>query len=190
MSDIAKICKIHGELTIDQTRKDGKLLRCKQCRINNNRKHYDLNRDKRIAATIKWRKENIENYAEWQRQDRIKNPDKYKKYEANYIARHGRKRVRGMEVARIHGLTLDQYNDLLLQQKGICQLCNKPEKMKGRGGDIKPLSIDHCHESQANGIYKIRGLLCHHCNAGLGHFFDDVNVLKSAIAYLESHTHE
>ena len=38
--------------------------------------------------------------------------EKYKRYEENYIKKHGRIKIRKMEVARIHGLTLDEY-DLL-----------------------------------------------------------------------------
>ena len=33
---------------------------------------------------------------------------------------------------------------------------------------------------------KIRGLLCSNCNRGLGHFKDNIDILKSAIKYLES----
>jgi len=42
--------------------------------------------------------------------------------------------------------------------------------------------IDHCHES-----LKVRGLLCWHCNIGLGKFFDSVERLRAAIEYLEVH---
>ena len=43
------------------------------------------------------------------------------------------------------------------------------------------LSIDHCHKTG-----KVRGLLCKHCNHGLGKFKDDVNLLKIAIDYLNN----
>ena len=41
-------------------------------------------------------------------------------------------------------------------------------------------NIDHCHKTN-----KIRGLLCHHCNIGLGNFNDNVVNLQLAIKYLE-----
>lgn len=43
----------------------------------------------------------------------------------------------------------------------------------------KSLSIDHNHQTG-----KVRGLLCHHCNVGLGHFKDNIELLNSALDYL------
>ena len=40
--------------------------------------------------------------------------------------------------------------------------------------------IDHNHKTN-----KIRGILCGNCNMGLGHFKDNLDVLKNAIKYLE-----
>ncbi len=40
--------------------------------------------------------------------------------------------------------------------------------------------LDHDHRTG-----KFRGILCHHCNTGLGHFFDDVEKLQAAIVYLQ-----
>ena len=39
--------------------------------------------------------------------------------------------------------------------------------------------LDHCHDSK-----KIRGILCGHCNTGLGAFKDDISRLNAAIEYL------
>lgn len=62
-----------------------------------------------------------------------------------------------------------QYFLKLKKESGGCNLC----------GSKKELVIDHCHTSR-----KIRGVLCHNCNHGLGKFKDDVNLLKKAIEYL------
>jgi hypothetical protein len=47
----------------------------------------------------------------------------------------------------------------------------------------KKLDVDHCHSSG-----KVRGLLCNPCNTMLGHGRDNVEVLKSAVKYLEKHS--
>ena len=44
------------------------------------------------------------------------------------------------------------------------------------------LSVDHHH---ATG--QMRGLLCNHCNVGLGNFKEDVSYLEAAIEYLKKH---
>lgn len=56
--------------------------------------------------------------------------------------------------------------------EACCEIC-------GRDGEERKLSVDHCHDKG-----HIRGLLCHHCNAGLGFFGDDVISLHNAIQYL------
>lgn len=47
------------------------------------------------------------------------------------------------------------------------------------------LFVDHDHKSE-----KVRGLLCNHCNLGLGHFRDSPLLLEFARAYLLAQTSE
>lgn len=69
------------------------------------------------------------------------------------------------------------------KQNGVCAICKKPETAKKQSGNgIKRLSVDHDHTTGA-----IRGLLCMYCNTALGKFKDDIEILKSAIVYLEAH---
>lgn len=80
------------------------------------------------------------------------------------------------------GISLDEYNQMLSAQNGVCAICKQPETHK-RNDKVKALAVDHDH-----GTGKIRGLLCADCNTGIGKLKDSVNVLQSAIDYLRKHS--
>lgn len=63
---------------------------------------------------------------------------------------------------------------MLNQQGGKCAICETTVPTVH-----KRFHIDHCHETG-----KIRGLLCHGCNVGLGYFKENVTALKNAVVYL------
>ncbi len=73
------------------------------------------------------------------------------------------------------GLTPEQYDEMFLNQKGLCAICERHSSNFKRR-----LAVDHCHHTG-----KVRGLLCASCNSGLGKLQDDVDYLQSAILYLE-----
>jgi len=50
-------------------------------------------------------------------------------------------------------------------------------------GSYEKLVVDHCHTTN-----KIRGMLCNHCNKGLGHFRDNPELLEFARIYLLSYS--
>jgi hypothetical protein len=70
---------------------------------------------------------------------------------------------------RNYGLSLEGYSELAAQQKFCCKICGKKTK----------LHVDHCHTTG-----KIRGLLCHNCNLGIGNLQDNPLLLQKAIEYL------
>ena len=72
----------------------------------------------------------------------------------------------------MYNMTLEQYDELFDEQNGCCAICGLPESNHR-------LCVDHDHKTG-----KIRGLLCHNCNKGLGHFFDSVENLEVAKSYL------
>lgn len=79
---------------------------------------------------------------------------------------------------RLYGITLEDYNTLLLNQDGLCAICSKPESVN-RVDTIFSLSVDHNHKTG-----EVRGLLCGKCNRALGNFFDSTELLQNAIKYL------
>lgn len=74
-------------------------------------------------------------------------------------------------------MTQDCYMKMLDLQNQCCLICNINVENTGK----LHLVIDHCHKTN-----KVRGLLCSKCNVGLGMFNDDIEILKSAINYLEN----
>jgi hypothetical protein len=67
-------------------------------------------------------------------------------------------------------------------QGGLCAICFKPEVRRKEDGTLRALAVDHDHVTG-----RIRKLLCHRCNLGLGHFDDDIMRLVSAVTYLGEH---
>lgn len=83
------------------------------------------------------------------------------------------------------GITLARYQELLLEQNGVCAICKKPELNVGRNGKVLSLAVDHCHDS---GV--VRSLLCLNCNQGLGSFRDDPALMRRAIEYVHWHAQQ
>jgi hypothetical protein len=76
---------------------------------------------------------------------------------------------------RTYGITLDEYNNLHLNQSGKCKLCKDVEVLpKSR------LGVDHCHDTG-----RIRGLLCDLCNTALGRLGDSVESIERVLAYVK-----
>lgn len=72
-------------------------------------------------------------------------------------------------------LTVEGYDKMLSEQNGCCAICGE-----FRRPDQRVLVVDHNHDTG-----KIRGLLCHPCNMGIGQLKDSLDVLRKAVLYLE-----
>ena len=74
-----------------------------------------------------------------------------------------------------YGVTKEYLIELFEKQGGKCAICDEiPTTTRG-------LHIDHSHTTG-----KVRGLLCHGCNVGIGSLKDNIKILSKAIDYLES----
>lgn len=145
---------------------------CKECRRESQkrtanpetkkigqRRNYLQNREERIESARKWRLENREYYRQWQAKHRRDNLDMYRE--------KSRK--------NLYKMAPGEYERVLFCQAEGCAIC-------GEGvGEGKQFAVDHDHETG-----RIRGLLCHRCNLGIGYFRDYPSLLRSAAFYLES----
>ena len=86
------------------------------------------------------------------------------------------------DLQRRFGISLYDYSQMLLKQNGACAIC-KGTYSGHRNGEPKALAVDHDHKTG-----KVRGLLCEACNTGIGKLKEDVEILESAIRYLNNST--
>lgn len=106
----------------------------------------------------------------------LKNKEKIKKESIDYSKKLSKEKKRGYRLKHKYGITLDNYNNLFIQQDNKCKICN------GTFYESKALTpvIDHDHKTG-----KIRGLLCYRCNSGLGLYLENVSTLENAIKYIK-----
>ena len=97
-------------------------------------------------------------------------------YTNGYNAEHrneARRNARSAAMKYKYGITVEEYNDLLRKQDGVCAVC-------GSTGFGRRLSVDHCHTTG-----HVRGLLCYKCNTGAGMLNDDPALVAKLLLYLE-----
>lgn len=142
------------------TAKDGLHTWCKSCKAASARCWGESNKDRR---------------REYQARKYAENPERYRQQARLW---HRANHARSLENKRkwklaLHGLNDDQKAAMLRQQSNGCAICAEPL-------DMQKARVDHCHTTRA-----VRGLLCHWCNVGLGHFSDSPATLRAAADYLE-----
>lgn len=84
------------------------------------------------------------------------------------------------KMKRQYGVSVAEYDAMLVRQGHACACCRKPIFRFNSGAGKKAAHVDHCHES---GL--VRGLLCGHCNVSIGMAGDNIWVLEQMIGYLE-----
>lgn len=139
-------------------------------------------------SSAKWRKANPGYHAKWQKANperaakhfakwRKANPEKHAKSVAKAVAKWQKAnpdKVRCSQLRIKYGISLERYNAILEAQGFQCSMCPTPHT------DDNKLHVDHCHDTG-----RVRGLLCMHCNTGIGKLNHDIKTLNAAIAYLQ-----
>jgi hypothetical protein len=105
----------------------------------------------------------------------LDNAERYRAKQRSY-AESGRKQLwdRKSHLKRKYGMTLEDYDQMLEAQAGVCAICGeaRPEE--------RTLHVDHDHET---GV--IRGLLCFRCNQAIGSLQEDHEIFQTAADYLD-----
>ena len=93
----------------------------------------------------------------------------------------GRKAIsnRRSHLKRKYGITLEEYDQKLAEQGGVCAVCGREPRP-----DIS-LHVDHSHTTA-----KLRGLLCFPCNVAIGLIREDHDRLDAIRRYLDDHDPE
>jgi hypothetical protein len=87
--------------------------------------------------------------------------------------KESRRKTREWNRLKATGFTPEDFQEKLAEQGGVCAIC----------GTDNPGKLDFCADhDHANGTK--RGVLCRKCNAGLGHFQDNPEIIAKAIEYL------
>jgi len=144
----------------DRTTTDGFRQRCSLCLKEENRIRWmtmpEEQRKAQHARSEAWKKNNPRAY---------------------------RRILLSRDLTKNFGMTLEEYEKKLEEQKHCCAICGRKETLSSNKKTADRLSVDHDHKTK-----RCRGLICHHCNRGLGLFRDDPEVLEKAAAYLRKHS--
>lgn len=142
--------------------RDGRRNDCKACNLAAKAARHRANPGPGRERARRWQAENPERHRAKQEEYRL----------------DGRKKTadRRSYLKRKFGITLEQYDEMLAAQGGVCALCGRPPT------EGISLHVDHHHETGA-----IRKLLCFRCNNALGDLGDDPDLLRSAARYLDAH---
>ena len=158
-------CGVEKESSLfnrDRSKASGYRSWCKACDNINSKVQYNKDPQARRDKRKKYYYEN--------REDEIQKRGEFRK---NNLDMH-----RGHKYRQLYGITLEQFEEMRTLQNCSCAICGKHESQNKN----KKLFVDHDHDTG-----KVRELLCHGCNTGIGLLQDDVELLQKALDYLIKH---
>lgn len=158
--------KVYGKLPFAEDEKRDKEKR----KLYN--AEYRLKHGERVKmAKRQWRLENLE-------LSRKRGRESYQRNRKKILAYAKRTQDRSLAARRLRktGMSADMFEARMREQDFKCAICFTAIDMKAHA--------DHDHAKMIP-----RGVLCPPCNKGLGLWRDNVDVLRSAIAYLDKWGH-
>jgi hypothetical protein len=154
----------------------------KKWRANNPR--TEAQKSKKADAQRKWRKDNPEVAKKLTQERYQKDPQAARARVQKWRKDHPEQWSQIQRASNLrtkYGISVEEFDALLLSQGGCCAICGSSDsQMRKKKGKLTGcFAVDHDHETG-----KVRGLLCGHCNTGLGLLRDNVEILKKALVYL------
>lgn len=165
--------KLINEFYEDITRKDGRSTKCKDCQ----RAYRNLKQVPKAKKRCPSCKQtlNIDKFYRSSRADGYQSvciECKKAKNRTDWALSSDNEYTR--KLAAKYGLTRMDYEAMKKAQGNACKICRISFE------EESPV-VDHNHQTG-----KVRGLLCGHCNTGLGFFQDQPAALRAAVHYLET----
>lgn len=169
------LLRAHGSPTGYMHLADG--CRCAACMAQQSerrRRRYAANPEAGREASrryrAKWTPEQRREKSEYGKRYKRAHPEDVAAYRSGYAAANRDKVLRAK-----YGVTSEEWDELMAAQGGACAICGSADH-RGNGWHT-----DHNHDTG-----KVRGILCHHCNVGIGLFQDDPAGLIAAAEYLRA----
>ena len=177
---------------INKDKKDGRSTWCKSCVSTNGKEWRQRNLEKCRAQSRQWHQENRERvnairrkrYRDNPQESKVsnnkwreENPDKVLACRKRRYQREAEKIAPDKNLRRAYGISLDEYNEMITDQKGNCAMCGLTmEDEKNRP------PVDHDHSK--TGLESVRGIVHTKCNLLIGIVEDNPDVLDKAREYL------
>ena len=102
--------------------------------------------------------------------------EKSRSYRAEFPEK-SKNQVKSSKLKIKYGIDLPEFKAMKAAQDNKCAICSCEFI------DPKYTCVDHCHKTG-----KVRAILCHHCNTGLGMFKEKPEVFKAALKYLKKYS--
>lgn len=147
-------------------RRGGHFASCKLCVLASRRERYERDGDVLRARVRRYQTETAGERDQRRAEKRAQSRE-------NELAR-GRRNSRERYLVKTYGITQSEFEEMFAAQGGRCAICESDDP-------TRHWTVDHDHLTGA-----VRGILCWHCNVGLGHFRDDALNIVAAADYLLS----
>ncbi len=136
-------------------------------------------KEKQKLQIKEWGKKHPKKLLAYSRKSERVNKKKRVAYKAKYYLEHKAQvllKCWQNKIKRKYKISSEDYFQMLADQNNSCGIC----KGANAGTKDSRFRIDHCHKTG-----KVRGLLCHKCNAGIGMLGDNFTSVNAAAEYLK-----